>query len=141
MPDQTGNRERLGDLMEARRIELGLRWSEVATTGGPAYETLRAIRAGTAAIRPLTKRGIEIGLRWEQGSVDAILAGRDPVPLNAAAPRPAARYDDSRMQRVSDVVAGLDADQELKDGMLAFADAWYRQHDTPAGAGRRGGTG
>lgn len=138
MPEQTQERVRLDALMEERRIELGLRWRDLVERGGPTYETFRAIRHGTGEIRPLTKRAIEASLQWAYGSVDAILGGGDPEPLDGRSPRPAGqRYDDDRLQEVSDAVDRLDADPELKQGMIAFADAWYRQQDALTGSGRR----
>ena len=74
-------RQRLAALMDERRGELRLRWRDVADLGGVSYEVVRAVRNGTGDIRLLTQRGIEDGLKWQQGSVRAILEGGDPVPL------------------------------------------------------------
>jgi hypothetical protein len=79
--DKAETRRRLADLMDERRGELRLRWRDVADAGGISYEVVRAVRNGTGDIRLLTQRGIEDGLKWEQGSVRAILAGGDPRPL------------------------------------------------------------
>ena len=81
MPARSAARQRLADLMESRRLDLGLTWREVAEAGNISYEVIRAIRHGNGQIRPLSKRGIEVGLKWEPGSVQAVLDGRDPVPL------------------------------------------------------------
>lgn len=100
-------RRRLAALMEDRRVELGLRWQDVADAATAAgfkvsLKTLHSVRAGTADVRPLTRRGIEVGLQWEAGSVQAILDDRDPAPLPDAAlittapeqvPRPPADAD------------------------------------------------
>jgi hypothetical protein len=80
MPESEQARDRLAQLMNERRVELGLRWTSVAKSGDISPETLRAIRRTSAPLRDLTKAGIEKGLRWEHGSVDRILAGDDPVP-------------------------------------------------------------
>jgi hypothetical protein len=85
MVDKAQARRRLAELMDERRGELRLRWRDVADAGGISYEVVRAVRNGGGEIRLLTQRGIEDGLRWEQGSVRAILAGGDPVPLTPAA--------------------------------------------------------
>lgn len=74
-------RARLADLMDARRRDLRLTWDEVATRAGINRETLRQIRNGNGDIRPLSKTGIEDALEWERGSVDAILAGSEPTPI------------------------------------------------------------
>ncbi|GAA2092541.1 hypothetical protein GCM10009780_37320 [Actinomadura alba] len=67
--------------MDARRLELGLTWDQVAALSGVHRETLRTIRRGTGDIRSLTKSGIEKALQWAAGSIDAILAGGDPTPI------------------------------------------------------------
>ena len=81
MPARPAARQRLADLMERRRLDLGLTWREAAEAGNISYEVIRAIRHGNGQIRPLSKRGIEVGLRWEAGSVQSILDGADPVSL------------------------------------------------------------
>ncbi len=90
MPARPAARQRLADLMERRRLDLGLTWREVAEAGNISYEVIRAIRHGNGQIRPLSKRGIEVGLHWESGSVQAILDDSDPVPLPSepAVPEP-----------------------------------------------------
>jgi hypothetical protein len=82
-------RKRLDDEMNRRRVELGLRWKDVASEAGLSYESLRAVRAGSyGMMRDLTAAGIERGLRWAPGSVKAILAGGQPTHVEAV---PAAR--------------------------------------------------
>lgn len=80
MPDA----HRLAQLMEERRLDLGLRWNDVAAESGMSVEGLRAMRRDGAVPRPLNQRGIEKALRWERGSIDRILQGEDPVPVAAA---------------------------------------------------------
>lgn len=87
-------RKRLADLMEQRLVDLRLTWREVAETGDISYEALRAARNGTGDIRRTTQAGIDDGLRWERGSVGRVLAGGDPVPLDAPpAPPPRREID------------------------------------------------
>lgn len=71
--------ERLAGLMDERRLELDMKWEEVAAAAGIKPPTLRAIRNGTNHPSPLTMRGIDRALRWEPGSVDAVLAGGTPT--------------------------------------------------------------
>jgi hypothetical protein len=74
------NRERLNRHMEDRRYELGMRtWRALSDRAGIAYETLRALRAGSNP-SDATVRDLETALRWERGSIDAILAGGEPTP-------------------------------------------------------------
>jgi transcriptional regulator with XRE-family HTH domain len=73
--------------MDDRRAELGrterrLTWERVADRAGLSVALLRNIRAGTAPITKDSKIGIERALDWARGSVDAILAGGEPSPLD-----------------------------------------------------------
>lgn len=77
----------LDEHMNRRRLDLGMKWRDVASDGGISYEALRSARVGDAAPADLTKRGIERALKWQPGSVDAILAGGEPTPLNEAPAR------------------------------------------------------
>lgn len=82
MPTGRDDRARLAALMNERRIELGLRWDDVAEAGDVSAETLRVVRRSSAPLRDLTKVGIERGLQWERGSVDRVLAGEEAVPVS-----------------------------------------------------------
>lgn len=76
---------RLGELMELRRVELGLTWEAVARRAGISRTTLNEIRKGKIEnTQPLTKRAIERALDWASGSVDSILVGDEPTPVVAA---------------------------------------------------------
>ena len=99
--------------MERRRLDLGLTWREAAEAGSISYEVIRAIRNGNGQIRPLSKRGIEVGLHWEGGSVDRILAGGDPVPVEAIPPpqsglaRVSSNLDEGMQPHLDDVNARI----------------------------------
>jgi hypothetical protein len=81
MPIDPDKRQHLAAVMERRRLELRLTWQEVAERGGISLRALSSARTGPGDIRPLTRRGIDKGLGWTEGSgVDRILAGRDPLP-------------------------------------------------------------
>lgn len=82
MPKRLSNRERLAQHMDERRVDLDLRWADVASAAGVTTETLRQARNGPGEIRPLTKRGIERALGWDRGSVSRVLAGGDPVSVD-----------------------------------------------------------
>lgn len=66
-------RERLAAAMEARAVDLDMTWREVAAVANLSYETLRAVRRGTGAIPPRTRRKIDRGLSWPQGTVNSII--------------------------------------------------------------------
>lgn len=93
-------RERLARLMDERRLELGLRWRDVAEAGGVSYEVLRDVRNGSGGIRRLTEHGIEAGLQWEAGSVRRILEGGEPSV-------PAARGADYRLPATAAMEAAM----------------------------------
>ncbi|GGK62280.1 hypothetical protein Sme01_04250 [Sphaerisporangium melleum] len=78
------NRARLAELLNERRLELRLRWTDVSELAGVTRETLRQVRRGEGEIRELTKRGIETAMQWSPGSVDAILRGEKPSALTPA---------------------------------------------------------
>lgn len=79
--------ERLADRVEARVTELGMTWQDVRAAGGPGIRTLSDLRHSRwSSLRPATLRKLETALRWQQGSAQAILDGRDPAPLDGAAP-------------------------------------------------------
>jgi hypothetical protein len=77
--------------MTARTAELGIGWEQLARRAGIQYETLRALRVGKSAGRPLTRRAVSLALEWTPDSVDRVLSGGDPVasPAAKAPPRPA----------------------------------------------------
>jgi hypothetical protein len=74
-PEERG---RLDRLMDARRLDLGLTWREVAARGGLSYESLREIRTGPGGTRTLTMRKIDAALEWLPGSVERTLNGGEP---------------------------------------------------------------
>lgn len=84
MASQSEARRRLAALMDQRRLDLHLTWQDVAERGGVSLRALANARTGDSPIRPLTQAGIETGLQWEDGTVEIILAGGDPVPAAPA---------------------------------------------------------
>lgn len=90
-------RERLAALMNKRRLQLGMRWREVAQRAGMTEQNLIKIRKGTISVTEDAAAGIERALRWQPGSVFAILAGDDPVPRSSGLPMD----PDSRMHRAT----------------------------------------
>lgn len=74
-------RRRLADLMDDRRIELDLTWEEVARRAGVAGLTLRRVRSGESTLSRRTAAKIDRALEWQPGSVEGILAGGEPIPI------------------------------------------------------------
>lgn len=72
--------KRLDDALSDRRLDLGMRWNQVAQAAGVSPEALRAIRRGSYRPSPDTARALDNALRWEPGSVQAVLDGGEPTP-------------------------------------------------------------
>lgn len=95
--------------MNARRLQLGLAWKDLARSAGISYETLRAVRKGETTGAPLTLRKIEQALRWAQGSIGRVEQGEKPIPASedeataVRAPEPA----DPRAAAVMTILEGL----------------------------------
>lgn len=70
---------RLSEAMEKRRLELRMKWTQVADRADLSQAGLGAIRRGERSPSPLTRARIEHALQWAPGSVDAIMAGGDPI--------------------------------------------------------------
>lgn len=102
----TDRHTRLSELMQARRLELGMKtWRALATEAEISYETLRALRTG-APVAPGTANAIEKALRWTPGSIDRVLGGGAPAPADA--PPPADGSEDSvraKLARAHDLIS------------------------------------
>lgn len=75
--------------MEDRRLELGMKWREVAERARVTPFHLRRIRIGVVPLSKDAAAGIDRALSWERGSALAADAGRDPVPLSEEPSAPA----------------------------------------------------
>lgn len=67
--------------MEDRRVALRMQWREVAESAGLSIAGLGAIRRGERRPTAVTRARLEDALQWAPGSVDAVLAGGEPIPL------------------------------------------------------------
>lgn len=112
---------RLDRIMNVRRLDLDLDWKDVADAAGIAIQTLDAVRKGKNRPTERTQRRIERALQWAPGSIDAVLAGGDPTPIDDghqpdlhAVPN----ADDERLDRLEEelraVVALL---QRIEEGL------------------------
>lgn len=81
MTDDAELLQRLAAYIERRIAELGLEYAEVARLAEFSIEVLRKMRHGIS-VRPSTYRKLERALKWEHGSVAAILEGGEPTPLD-----------------------------------------------------------
>ena len=81
---------RLGDLIRARRRDLGLYTVvDAARRADISRDTLAKVEAGEKA-KPVTYRKLEQALEWTPGSIDRILDGGEPTLVRPPAhdPRP-----------------------------------------------------
>lgn len=83
--------ERLSQAMNARRLELDMKWNAVATEAGVSPEALRAIRRGDYKPSPLTARRLDDALQWPAGTVLSYYDPQGPgvarqAPATGAAP-------------------------------------------------------
>lgn len=69
--------------MEKRRIELRLKWTQVAERADLSQAGLGAIRRGERHPSALTRARIDHALRWVPGSVDRVLDGGEPTPIGS----------------------------------------------------------
>lgn len=77
--------EQLDEAMNERRLQLRMKWRDVAEGAGITYEALRAIRRGESRPSELTTQAIDRVLRWVPGGVRTALAGGKPTPIEARA--------------------------------------------------------
>lgn len=87
MPDTEQEARRpLSEAMDARRVELDLRWRDVAARAGLSVEAINALRAGrSGSPTPRTKTNLERALLWPPGTIDAYLERREPPAVTDSA--------------------------------------------------------
>lgn len=73
---------RLNDLLNQRRTSLRLQWQEVTDRANMSTAHLRNVRTGKASLSDLAKAELEQAVLWAPGSIDSILGGGDPTPLD-----------------------------------------------------------
>ena len=116
MPEIPEGHKRLAEAIDERRLELGLRWSDLTERGGPSGEWLRSLRRGDARdIRYLTRARIAKALGWQRSYVDGLLAaGMQPEPLDDRPAIVREHWDDDDVRKIwelraipADAKAGL----------------------------------
>lgn len=101
--------QRLAAYVVRRRAQLGLTQIEAAQRGGLSLDRLQAVEgAKRTSYRPATLVLLERALDWKDGSVDAVLVGREPTPLEAHQLEDAGRASD-------DLTVTRDDDAELDE--------------------------
>lgn len=81
MTTHPSSSRRLADKMDQRRIALRLEWREVADRAGISAAHLRNFRNGQGTLSDLRKASLEDALQWQQGSLNRISQGGDPVEV------------------------------------------------------------
>ncbi|WIX75972.1 hypothetical protein QRX50_31430 [Amycolatopsis carbonis] len=84
--------ENLSHHMGERRVDLELQWKDVEKAAGISGTLRRRIMSGQAqGVTAPTARGFEQALKWKRGSVQEVLNGGEPSPLegqNQSRPAP-----------------------------------------------------
>lgn len=82
--EPTDPRERLAQQIRTRRLQRGLSIRAAAKIAGISPITWTGAEKGTRITAEHLFTGFESALRWQPGSVAAILDGGEPAPLDAA---------------------------------------------------------
>lgn len=113
---------RIDQAMDARRIELRLKWKDVITLAGISPQTLSKIRTyGTAGVDALIVAKVEQALRWAPGSLQALTSGGEPTPLDSRdtepVPRPAppTLASDPRVRALAAILETLAPDERERE--------------------------
>lgn len=86
--------QRLGQLLRQRRKDLKLTQAAIQEAGGPSTATLRVIEGGKhTELRAGTAQPLERILKWQPGSIAAILKGGQPTEITPA-PAPSRHWLD-----------------------------------------------
>ncbi|MEV1201687.1 hypothetical protein [Microbispora rosea] len=131
-------RERLAELMDRRREELGLLWNDVADRAGLTKEGLRTVRFGTGKMRPPTKRGLEEALQWKRGSIDRYLETGDASALEALAQSVMVSGPPGSMRMSAGAPAAVQGDTgadlvlHMDNGEQLFVQVKYQPHSRVA---------
>lgn len=101
----TSPHERLDAAMDERRLDLNMTWQDVAQEASVSAAALRAMRTGVNTPSPLTRRRLEDALRWQRGSIEAILEGGSPTPIDVGHAADADEITDARLDRLEGLLA------------------------------------
>lgn len=111
--------------MHERRLQLGLRWKDVASQADITEQTLRQIRNGANEMRDLTRQGVERALGWQSGSVQAVMEGGEPeLASSDSASAPSSGADEIHL--VGPIEGLLEEGEELTGWTMALGGRQYR---------------
>lgn len=81
-PYDSDNTTPLDRAIQQRLAEIGMDYTALAAESGVRTQTIRDLRRGrTRRVRDLTAWALDDALRWERGSLQAVMAGGTPTPL------------------------------------------------------------
>ncbi len=120
----------LAKRVRARRVELSLSVRAAAAAAEMDRNTWSYLEDGSRRTSEFKFAGIERALRWESGSVAAILEGRDPTPAqpenNTAAPVDEeielVRTDKKLTPEMRDRIIALILERRERDKVAAIED-------------------
>lgn len=109
-------RSRLDAAMNDRRLELGVKWQEVAKRAGVTAFHLRRVRIGSVPLSADLEAGIERALDWPRGHI-ARLDSDDEMPTETPPPAvPGLPIDPAALERYDP------ADRDLVIAVVAAAE-------------------
>ncbi|MGI5161449.1 hypothetical protein [Microbispora sp. CA-102843] len=79
-------RSRLSTAMNDRRVELRLKWNQVAQRAGISIAHLARIRGNEGPLTDLAKSSLETALEWPRGTIDQFLQSGEIKTPPAASP-------------------------------------------------------
>lgn len=124
----------LDEWMDDRRTQLRLGWDAVATQAGITRQTLFNLRRGGGS-HTATRRSVERVLRWESRSIDAILAGGQPTPIE----KPEEQIRQMSLDDLADAFAELARDRPDHEVLEAMARVMRLRSRPDSPQGRNAG--
>lgn len=103
---------RLDRAIDARVIDMGISYVELAERAGISDVSLRNYRKGRGNLRPRNQRKLENALGWAPGSIAAILAGDEPAASDGGTESVTADELRQEIADLKDEVANLDVKHE-----------------------------
>jgi transcriptional regulator with XRE-family HTH domain len=125
--DESRRRAILGERIAARRKELGLSVRAAAEAAQVDRNTWSSAENGTRRLAEYNYAGVERTLRWEPGSIDAILAGDEPTLTGDTQ-----AIERQRDEEIELVANDPDLDNEMKMQIIKLI---YERRDRDRAAG------
>lgn len=129
---------RVADAVIARRAHRGWTQIDVATKGAFSLDRVQTIEgAKRTRYRAGTIAALERALEWEHGSVEALLSGGEPTPIDTAGEAPAEM--DPREARIRAMKYLSDAEKDFYVEQLHVAEENARRRNAAKEADVRRG--